>query len=47
MPALIGGFFRRGQASNVQIAHICPDHSSRDENGLRLNNAVISNEVWL
>lgn len=47
MPAMIGGFFRRGQATNVQQAHICSDHSLISENGLRLNNAVISNEVWL
>lgn len=47
MPALIGGFFRRGQTLNVQQAHICSDHSPIGVNGLGLNNAVKSNEVWL
>lgn len=31
----------------MQQAHICSDHSPTGVNGLRLNNTVISNEVWL
>jgi hypothetical protein len=50
MPALVGGFFRRGRfviVYSVNNGIKTPVNPLNNKKGSRLNAAIISNEVWL